>query len=181
MILSQFDSSGWASIGSEIAQAHLCLRGICMLWTHDAIVPSAFVNLWKNAWPRVKFLDEYEEHMNNDPVQISGRMRYATFVHVVVGRAWCHLIDTENEEGLADVAHFLGDWFRNDDNDDWNSAAIDKLIIGTGRTRGDLASIIVSHFTRILPNPDSPVTRQTLAHLARNLFLVAINYEDSAF
>jgi hypothetical protein len=87
----------------------------------------------------------------------------------VVGRAWRHLIDEEDEKGLTLVSQFLGLWFRHKT---WNSAAFENLVNGVGGTLEDLASLIVLHIRRVLPNSDSTVTPQTISHLTGVLYLV---------
>ncbi|KAF7324314.1 MYND-type domain-containing protein [Mycena sanguinolenta] len=201
-ILARFDSFGWTSIRSEIVQAHLCLRGIWELGNHKAIVTGAFVDLWKRIWPWVEFLDEYEETLSDEDF-LDGETRYSGFLslmrflrgdkaaahlidstpglYVVVRSAWRHFIDAEDEAGLADVSYFLGLLFKND----WNAPTFDELIIGAGGTRSDLASIVVSHITHVLPDPDSPVTSQTIFHLVGIVYIVAsesvTGYQDPEF
>ncbi|KAJ6483300.1 hypothetical protein C8R45DRAFT_300445 [Mycena sanguinolenta] len=199
-ILTRFDLLGWPSVRSEIIQAHLCLRGVLDLASRNVIVPGAIVDIWRNVWPWVQFLDEYAESLSNDDFP-DAETRYSEFLslirffraneaagqlidsppglYVVVGRAWRHLIRERNEEGLADASYFLGL------NRDWNSPAFDELITGSGGTRSELASVVISHITYALPNPDCPVTHDTLSFLVGIFYIVAsesvAGYQDLAF
>lgn len=67
------------------------------------------------------------------------------------------------------MSQFLGLWFRHKK---WNSAAFENLVNGVGGTLEDLASLIVLHIRRVLPNSDSTVTPQTISHLTGVLYLV---------
>ncbi|KAJ6490877.1 hypothetical protein C8R45DRAFT_1073614 [Mycena sanguinolenta] len=194
--LTQFDLPGWGSIQPQIVQVHLCLRGLLYLAASKAIPRAAFLDLWHNLWPWIKFLDEHDECLpkNGLPDAVT---RYAAFVSlirslhdedsdagtrrvidatpglfVVIGRAWRLFILAGHEEGIRDVSHFfkLGRWE--------SASYTPDLIIGAGG-RANLASTIVSHITRIIPGPDSHVTTQTLFHLTGTAYMVD-NHEDAA-
>ncbi|KAJ6467913.1 hypothetical protein C8R45DRAFT_1019443 [Mycena sanguinolenta] len=154
------------------------------LGMHNAIPPDACVDLWRRVWPWMEFLDEYGESLvSNDflPLQqrYSACLLLIHFLHgtqaatriigttpglyVVVGKAWRHALARREQRPLADVSYVLGLWF---ERTVWDSAAFEELVTGTGGTLTDLASVVVSHLKRVLPEPDSPVTDQTIVHLA---------------
>ncbi|KAJ7260463.1 hypothetical protein B0H12DRAFT_373949 [Mycena haematopus] len=191
MILTRFESFGWASIRDDIYHAHFCLVSIRNMGMLKAISPDAFGDLWRHAWPWIKFLDEYEETLSNNN-SLSAETRYAGFVslmaflrgqeptidqvrsttglYVVVGRAWQILVRAEDPPGIADVSYFLALWFKDYN---WNSASFEELIIGVGGTLADLAAIVVAHIKRVLPHPDSAVTERHVFHLVGIICLVA--------
>ncbi|KAF7346703.1 MYND-type domain-containing protein [Mycena sanguinolenta] len=186
-VLTLFDSLGCAaSVKSIIAQVEACLGAIGQLGMYNAIPHGAFVDVWENVWSWIQFLDEYQEVLFHDDV-LSPAIRYRGFLSLIrflrshdaveaqidsnlsrwglLGRAWCHFIDAENEPdaaGLEDVTHFLGIWVRPNH---WNSAALEELVRGAGGTREDLASLVVSHIRYFVPRPDCVVTQQTVVHI----------------
>ncbi|KAF8182773.1 hypothetical protein K438DRAFT_2165627 [Mycena galopus ATCC 62051] len=166
---------------SNIHQAQACVHGILLLGTSDSIPTGAFVDLWDAVLPWIAFLDEYEESLSGRPIDsAAARYAYTSYLsvirflnndeatsrlihstpglYVVVGRAWPHLIHAE-EGALSSVSYLLAQWYRPDQ---WNPAAYEDLIVGSGETRLDLASLVVSQIRRMLPKPDSSVTEDTI-------------------
>ncbi|KAJ6479103.1 hypothetical protein C8R45DRAFT_359051 [Mycena sanguinolenta] len=196
-ILPRFDSSGWASIKGDIARVHSSMYGLMYLGVSQLINPGARVHLWERLWPWIRFLDEYEESLRGDDL-LPVTMRYVRFVtvirllhvdestkqlidsspglYVVLGRAWRHLISV-NPDGMAHVSYFLGTLFQHTN---WNLATFDELIVGTGGTRMDLASIAVSHLQDVIPSPDCPVTDEIASSLFGVLHIVS-NHKDTQF
>ncbi|KAJ6458207.1 hypothetical protein C8R45DRAFT_1183650 [Mycena sanguinolenta] len=176
-----------------LVQAYFRLTGLSDLASYNAIFPNARQDLWSIVWPWVEFLDQYSEALADADANelLDGESRYAgslqliRFLHaietvgklidstagfyVVIGRAWPHLVHAEDEAGLADVSYCFKLWFSRPD---WVSNSLPDLILGTGGTRTDLASLIVSHIKRVLSNPDSTVTEQTVLHLVGILCMV---------
>ncbi|KAF7364410.1 hypothetical protein MSAN_01101800 [Mycena sanguinolenta] len=190
-ILTRFNSLGLADIRTDVLQAHLCLGGMRKLAVSKVISADALPDLWRTAWQWIQFLDEYHDSFSGDSVDADTRyntflslMRYlhgndpqkpffdsTTGVYVVVGRAWRHFIHGRDPlRGLSDVSYFLGLWFKGST---WGSAALEELFVGSGGTRTDLASMVVSHIKRFLPNPDSVVTQETFFHFMGVLSMVA--------
>ncbi|KAF7366995.1 hypothetical protein MSAN_00958300 [Mycena sanguinolenta] len=168
-ILARFDSLGWPSIRSDIDQAHLCLRAIFLIGRSDFIQFDASVDLLSGD----DFDDTTIRHMiflelirllhNNKPVKPI--IDSSPGVYVVVGRAWRHFLVEEPDDkdgGLFDVAYLLSIWASNNVR---NSSVLEELITGSGGTQAQLASIVVSHIKRVLPDPDSPVSDQTMIHI----------------
>ncbi|KAJ6495170.1 hypothetical protein C8R45DRAFT_1094828 [Mycena sanguinolenta] len=194
-VLPRFDSTGWASVRSVIAQVHACLAGITQLGMYEAIPQDAFVDFWQNVWSWIKFLDEYESSLSGDDLLAPDATRYMGFLSLlrflrynetvgqlcdsdidrwmVLGRAWRHFIEAENETavpGLDDVAYFLGIWVQPNS---WNSAAFEQLVRGAGGTRMDLGSLVVSHLKCLIPSPDSAVTQETIIHILSLICVIA--------
>ncbi|KAJ6451737.1 hypothetical protein C8R45DRAFT_1223724 [Mycena sanguinolenta] len=187
-LLARFDVSGWTSIRFEILHAHLCLRGIWELGDHNAIVRGAFVAIWQRVWPWIEFLDEYGDSFSQSDENFR-KTRYSVFLsmrflhgnkeaakliestpglYVVVWRAWRCFIDVEDVKGMGDVAYFLA---LETKAGGWSAPTLEDLVIGTGGTRADLASIIISHIALLLPNPDCPVTPSIAFHLAAVIYI----------
>ncbi|KAF7342925.1 MYND-type domain-containing protein [Mycena sanguinolenta] len=198
MILSRFDSSGSASINSDILATRFCLGGLLRLRQSKAIPIGAFADLWTVVWPWIEFLDEYEESLGVDMAPAMARYEVLVSlirflhddesamqlidstpgVHVVVARAWSYFVIHGPETGMSNVSYFIARLWKNPTT--WDSAAFDELIVGAGGTRMDLASVVVSHLKRVLPHPYSRVTRDTVFYLVPIAYLV-INHQDPPF
>ncbi|KAJ6481983.1 hypothetical protein C8R45DRAFT_1151310 [Mycena sanguinolenta] len=207
-ILTRFDSSGWLSIRADVVQAHMCLGAICQLGASMVIPTDAFPDLWRRVWPWIEFLDEYHEPLSGDGLLdglMDGETQYTAFLslmrflhnnvptgpmtdpptgmYVVVGRAWRHLLHGEDTlRGMPEVSHFIGLRLNNTT---WNSAAFEELVVGAGGTRTDLASMVVSHIKRFLPDGNAVVTEETYSHFMGILPIVAsesfTGHRDHAF
>ncbi|KAJ6472460.1 hypothetical protein C8R45DRAFT_936353 [Mycena sanguinolenta] len=198
MILSRFDSSGFASINSDILATRFCLGGLLRLRQSKVIPLDAFAELWVVVWPWIEFLDECEESLGVD--KAPAMAIYDVFVslirffhddksaaqvidstpgvHMVIARAWRHFVNKGPETGISNVSYFIGRLWKNPTS--WDSAAFEELIVGAGGTRMDLASVVVSHLRRVFPHPYSRVTSDTVFYLIPIIYLVA-NHQDPAF
>ncbi|KAF7367030.1 MYND-type domain-containing protein [Mycena sanguinolenta] len=175
-------------------QAVLALRAFFLIMKRYTILSEALLDLWMRAAPWIEFLDEYREHLFSLET-LPPRMLYSIFVGflrrmrengrnaqvvrlmdeslglcVVVARAWRHLIDTEGDQpGLLNVANFLV--HRTESNDGWDTASFHALLVGAGGPTG-FASLLVSHFRRVVSRSDSTITDDTPSLLSGGTWLL---------
>lgn len=202
-ILDRLDSPrNVEPIGLRITRTLVGLRAIAALSMVQGIPPAAFVDLWLRIWRWIEFLDTYRDHLpgadilSDTPTYIMYLALFRLFqrddeafrlietsagVYAVVGRAWSLLFrahDTAAEDGSFDeVCDFLA---LSSGLTQQDPAIFEDLVFGTGGTRTDIASLVVLHIRRVLPNPDSTVTEATLSQLS-GIENILIREWDDAF
>ncbi|KAJ7166261.1 hypothetical protein C8R46DRAFT_1192628 [Mycena filopes] len=191
-ILSALDT---ANSDTEISRIRIQLGVIFMtiraLATIFDVVPTAaYQNLWPCLWQWIRFSDTYREHLPGDNI-LSGAAAYHVYatifrflnqsramdtsigIHVVIGRAWTHLIHAEaaSFDDLCDaIACALPKPTR---------AQLDDLILGVGGGEDDLIPLVITHFYRLLPSPDVVLNSTRLFHLTPICVLLE-EYSDVA-
>ncbi|KAJ7652819.1 hypothetical protein DFH06DRAFT_1330913 [Mycena polygramma] len=190
-LLDRLDSSTNGDVEAlrlRFTRTLLGLHGIANLALFKVIPPAALTDLWPRVWAWIQFLDIYQDYLPRPRLEW-GMSSYDLYlkvfrvfqrnteaselvhatpgVRVVVGRAWRLFVRVREGTCFDDVCDFLAHGIK-----DAGTANFDELVDGAGGSRADLASVIVSHMDRVLPNPTSTVTETTFRRLATIIFIV---------
>ncbi|KAK6974593.1 hypothetical protein R3P38DRAFT_597586 [Favolaschia claudopus] len=169
-------------VGLEIFCVSNSLRGILTLVRAKRVPFGASSDIWKNVWPWLQFTEMYHEILTADLIAdryVQQVLFIATLrrnpeaaktmatdivdISIFLGRAWTQLLQADDRDNkaagtaLISLPDCLQSWT---EHPDWSRSAADGLIVGAGGSAADLASLVLLHLNRFLPNNYSPLDQE---------------------